>query len=78
MHRSVIVRGRLSYPRHIELSEPVRGIDGDVEVEVSIRPVSEIKGADVFALIASLPPGSRAKAEIYRRIKEERASWNDR
>jgi len=78
MRRGVIVRGRLSTPRHIELAEPVRDIGGEVEVEVSIRPVSEIKGTDVFALIASLPPGSRTKAEIDRQIEEERASWGDR
>jgi len=78
MHRNVTVRGRLSDPRHIELAEPVRDIGGEVEVEVSIRPVSKTKGTDVFALIANLPPGSRTKAEIDRQIEEERASWGDR
>ncbi len=78
MHRSVTVHGRLSDPRHIKLAETVRDIGGEVEVEVSIRPVSEIKGTDVFALIASLPPGTRTRTEIDRHIEEERASWGDR
>lgn len=59
MGRSVIARGRFSDPRHIELAEPVREIGG--EVELLIRPVAETQGVDVFALIAALTPGSRAK-----------------
>jgi hypothetical protein len=76
MGRSVIARGRLSDPRHIELAEPVREIGG--EVEVLIRPVSETQEVDVFALIAALTPGSRAKADIDRQLREERESWGDR
>jgi hypothetical protein len=78
MHRSITVRGRLSDPRHIELSEPVPDIGGEVEIEILIRPVPEVKGADVFALIADLRPGSRTKTDIDHQIQEERASWGDR
>ncbi len=56
--------------------DPVLEITG--EVEVLIRPASDVRGADVFELIAGLPPGSRLKADIDRQIREERNSWGDR
>jgi hypothetical protein len=66
----------MSDPRHIELAQPVSEVTG--EVEVLIRPLRSVRGTDVFALIANLPPGLRSKADIDRQIQEERASWADR
>ena len=76
MNRGIIARGRLSDPQHIELTEPVREIRGDVEV--LIRQLPKAGEEDVFDLIAVLAPGSRSKAEIDQQIHEERASWGDR
>ena len=76
MNRSIIVRGRLSDPQHIELTEPVSEISG--EVEVLIRALPKGRREDVFDLIANLTPGTRSKADIDRQIKEERDSWGDR
>jgi hypothetical protein len=76
MNRSILARGRLSDPQHIELTEPVSEISG--EVEVLIRPLPKGRREDVFEMIASLAPGSRSKADIDRQIKEERSSWGDR
>ena len=76
MGRTVIARGRLSDPRHIELAEPVSEIHGDVEVE--IRPLHENKGQSVFEVIAALQPGTRSIVDIDEQIHEERASWGDR
>jgi hypothetical protein len=76
MNRGLIARGRLSDPQHIELSEPVSDIRGDVEVR--IRQLPKAGAEDVFDLIAGLAPGSRSKADIDQQIREERASWGDR
>jgi sirohydrochlorin ferrochelatase len=76
MKRSIVARGRLSDPRHIELAEPVGEIRGDVEV--LIRELPKAGAEDVFDVIASLAPGSRTKADIDQQIHEERASWGDR
>jgi hypothetical protein len=78
MAATVIVRGRLTDPRHMELLEPISDVGEEIELEVSIRPVAQNKGTDIFALIASLPPGSRTKADIDGQIEKERNSWNDR
>jgi len=76
MKGTIVARGRLSDPQHIELNEPVREICGDVEVV--IRQYPEAGAEDVFAVIATLPPGSRSKADIDQQINEERISWGDR
>jgi hypothetical protein len=76
MNRSIVIRGRLSDPQHIELSEPVREIHG--EVEVLIRQLPRAGAEDVFEMIAGLAPGSRSKADIDQQIRQERASWGDR
>ena len=77
MERAIVVRGKLSDPRHIELDEPVTELRGSVEVVV--RPVPhEPGGQDVFALIAHQQPGTRSKDDIDRQIREERDAWGDR
>ena len=76
MSRSIIARGTISDPRHIELAEPVREIHG--EVEVLIRPLPIADTQDVFEIIAAFTPGSRSKADIDQQIHEERGSWGDR
>ena len=76
MERAVIVRGRMSDPRHIELDEPVGSIRG--EVEVVVKSAAETQRAaeqDVFDFIARLPPGARSKADIDRQVREEREAW---
>jgi hypothetical protein len=79
METALILRGRLSDSRHIELHEPVPGMIG--EVEVVLRPVatpSQPGAVDVFELIAAATPGTRSKEDIDRQIAEERGSWGDR
>ena len=76
MSRSIIARGKISDPRHIELAEPVRDIHG--EVEVLIRPLPNGDTEDVFDIIAVFAPGSRSKADIDQQVHEERSSWGDR
>lgn len=77
MERAIIVRGRLSGPRRIDLDEPVDEVTG--EVEVVVRSV-EAKPArrSLADVLRSLPPGTRSKEDIDRQIAEERDSWGDR
>ena len=76
MQRAIIVRGRLSGPRRIDLDESVDDITG--EVEVVVRPIERVEAKpqqDIFAFLRSLPPGARSKENIDRQIAEERDSW---
>jgi hypothetical protein len=85
MERVVIVRGRVTDSRHIELDEPVDEIGGDVEVTVRpIEPARDEGGTDVEALIriedewrAKHPDRLKSKEAIDRYLEEERASWGD-
>jgi len=77
--RAIIVRGRPSGPRRIDLDEDVDDLTGDVEVVV--RAVSCLEATphqDVFEFLRSLPVGQRSKAEIDQQLAEERDAWGDR
>lgn len=79
METALILRGRLSDSRTIELDEPVPGVIG--AVEVVLRPITAPEQAaseDVFDLIAAAAPGTRSKEEIDEQIADERGSWGDR
>lgn len=70
MRRAIVVHGRLTAPRHVELDEDVAEVGAPVEVIVS--PSTEAAGEDVFEFIAALPGGHRSKDEIDRQVREER------
>lgn len=79
MQRAIIVRGRLSEPKRIDLDEAISDVEG--EIEVVVRPVDAraiSRSQDIADVIRSLPLGTRSKEEIDRQISEERASWGDR
>lgn len=79
METALILRGRLSNSRHIELDEPVPGSDGEVEVVLRRVAMSgEPAAVDVFELIAAAVPGLRSKEDIDRQLADERGSWGDR
>lgn len=79
METALILRGKLSNSRHIELDEPVPGSDGEVEVVLRRVTMSgEPKTIDVFDLIAAATPGARSKEDIDQQLADERASWEDR
>ncbi len=77
MQRAIVLRGRLSDPRHIELDEPVEEMHG--RVEVTLRPVAREEGPhrDVAEVIASLRGGTRSKEEIDAQLASER-DWGER
>jgi hypothetical protein len=74
MERAVIVKGRVTDSRHIELDEPVEGMTGNVEITMRRVPTEESE-EDVLDFLRRLPRGTRTKAEIDRYLEEERASW---
>jgi hypothetical protein len=84
METAIIIRGKITDSRHIELDEPVQGMTGVVEVTlraVAANAVAANAGAaahDVFDLIATLAPGGRSKDEIDRQVADERDAWGDR
>jgi hypothetical protein len=75
MERGVVVRGRL-HGRQIDLDEAVDALDG--EVEVTVRPFAGAQPtvADMLALVATFPSGTRTKEDIDRQVAEEHASWD--
>jgi hypothetical protein len=79
MEQAIIIRGTLSDPWHIELSEPVTGLSGEVEIVVrSVTAPQSQPRRDIFDFIASLSPGTRPKEDIDRQVQEERDAWGDR
>jgi hypothetical protein len=77
MQKALIVEGRLLDSTHVELSEPVTGMPGRVEVVLRAVPPKP-RAHDVFDLIAALPPGRRSKKDIDEQLARERASWGER
>jgi len=79
MERAVVVRGKLTDARHIELDEPVTEIEGPVDIVLRAVPSApDGQDEDVFEFIAKLPPGTRSKEDIDRQIRAERESWGER
>ncbi len=78
MQRAIIVRGRLSGPRRIDLDEPLDEATGEVEVVVRQVEPHAAPSEDVFAFLRSLPEGTRSKEDIDRQIAEEKDAWGDR
>lgn len=77
MERALIVRGRMTDPKRIELDEPLDDVEGEVEVTVrSTKRQSLPAKESVFDLIKRLPGGRRAKEEIDLQIEEERKGWD--
>ena len=79
MERAIVVRGRLSDERHLELDEAVADMAGELEVVIrrlngQARPL----GQTLLEFIAAMPPGIRTKEDIDAALRIERESWGDR
>ena len=77
MEKAIVIRGKLSDPRHIELDEPITEFRGAVELVLRAVP-REATGQNIFDLIAKHPPGTRSKDDIDSEIRGERDAWGDR
>ncbi len=76
MERAVIVRGRISGARRIDLDEPLEEVSGDVEVLVRSVPGTLHAKSDVDDVLRTLPRGSRTRAAIDSDVARERAEWD--
>lgn len=72
---AVIVRGRMTDARHIELDEPLEEVLDPVEVVLRSVPVPE-ESEDIVDFLARIPAGTRSKEDIDRQIRGERDSWD--
>ena len=77
MEKAVIVAGRMTGPRHIELEESLDGVLGRVEVVVRAVVAPPPVSRDILELVSALPAGTRTKEDIDRQMQEERASWGE-
>jgi hypothetical protein len=75
MQNAIVITGRLTGPRSVELDEPVA--DLQAEVEVILRPVHTTggDGQHLVEFLRGLAPGTRTREEIDRRLHQERAVW---
>lgn len=77
MDKACVVAGRIADSRHIELEEPVTGLQGRVEVTLRSLDKSRPREKDVMDLIRSLPAGTRTKRDIDLQVEAERKSWGE-
>lgn len=62
MKRAVVVRGRLSDPRHVELAEPVTEMEG--EVDVVLQPHGPVENTDGGPAESLLELAARIRASV--------------
>jgi hypothetical protein len=74
MERAVILKGRVTDDRHIELDESLGELTGPVEVTLRSVSTAKEEPEDILEFLAKLPPGTRTKEDIDQQIREERAS----
>jgi hypothetical protein len=77
MQKLLLITGRLTGPKSVELDEAVTDMSSDVEVLV--RPATKIVPSEkVSDFLRALPAGGRSKEDIDHQMLEERDSWGNR
>ena len=79
MQKALVIKGRLTGPRSVELDQPVTG--AKAEVEVLVQPLNATpapNGETISQFLRRLPAGKRSKQDIDRQVQDERGSWGDR
>jgi hypothetical protein len=79
MDNALVIKGRLTGPKSVELEQPVTG--AKAEVEVVIHPLHTAppeNGETIAQFLRRLPPGKLTKQQIDKQVQDERASWGDR
>jgi len=79
MQNALVIKGRLTGPKSVELEQAVTG--AQAEVEVLIHPLSCTpleNGETISQFLRRLPPGKLSKQQIDKQMQDERASWGDR
>ncbi len=75
MQNAILVTGRLTGPRSVELDEPVTDVTGEVEVILRPRTGTRISDQTVSQFLRGLPPGTRSREEMDEQLRKERACW---
>jgi hypothetical protein len=75
MEKAILVTGRLTGPRSVELDEPVAGVTGEVEVILRPRVNGSTEDQGVSQFLRSLPPGTRSRQDMDQQLREERTGW---
>ena len=78
MDKAIVVKGRLTGPRIVELDEPIDDVGSEAEVILRRAASPTQNGQDLIAFLTNLPSGSRTKEDIDRQFAEERSSWDRR
>jgi hypothetical protein len=74
MSRTVVMRGRITGAKTVELDQPVPAEVTNVEVVLHVHEPPG-NAQELLDFLASLPPGSRSKEDIDRQIEEDRNAW---
>jgi len=79
MENELVIKGRLTGPKSVELDQPVTGAKTEVEVVIHPLPTAPgVNGETVSQFLRRLPPGKLTKQEIDNQVQDERGSWGDR
>jgi hypothetical protein len=79
MDKAVVIKGRLTGPRSVELETAVNSAAPEVEVVVHPLPANPpANGETISQFIRRLPPGTLTKQQIDSQVQDERASWGER
>jgi hypothetical protein len=79
MDKALIIKGKLTGPRSVELERAVDSAAPDVEVV--IHPLSAAvpaNGETISQYILRLPPGTLTKEQMDKQLQVERDAWGDR
>jgi len=79
MKDAVVIKGKLTGPKSVELEQPVTG--AKTEVEVLVHPLSDTaraNGETVSQFLRRLPPGHLTRQQLDQQIQDERSAWGDR
>lgn len=77
MQNAIVISGRLTGPKNVELDEPVA--DLQAKVEVILRPARAVSGREpgLGEFLRGLPVGTRNREEIDRQVRQERTAWEN-
>jgi len=74
MGNAIVIKGRLTGPRNVELERAVSQVTP--EVEVIIRPLAPSAGGQaIVEFLKQLPPGLRTRQDIDAQLRAERNAW---
>jgi hypothetical protein len=78
MHTAILVTGRLTGPKSVELDEALSTSSGPVEVIVRATQPRNHESESLSEFLRALPPGKRDRDDIDLQMLQERDSWGDR